>query len=305
MTVCVAAICDSRVVGAADRMLTAGDIEFEPEASKLHNINTAIGAMLAGDAALQSEIMGRFALDISARIERDPTNWLRVEDVANIYYGHYLDIKRERAEQKLLHPLGLDRSSFFEKQKLMDSTLVDKLATDLVNFNTSAIETIFAGIDKSGPHIYTVGNSGVSCQDLVGFAAIGVGAWHADSQLMIARHAKQRPMPETLLLVYSAKKRAEVAPGVGQATDMFMTGPAVGNYIEIGDHVLKALQDNYEIMNSEFKTSRENADGRIAQYVDDLTRPILNPEQSSLPTGEEDVSSVPDEPPANGSGNTA
>ena len=278
-------------------MLTSGDIEFEPEASKLRPINTAIGAMLAGNTASQSEIMERLTRDTNARIQSKPEEWLRVEDVANLYFSHYLEIKRECSEQKLLHPLGLDRSTFFEKQKMMDSNLVDKLAKDLVNFEMSPIETIFAGIDASGPHIYTVRNSGVLCNDWAGFASIGVGAWHADSQMMIARHTKQRPMPETLLLIYSAKKRAEVAPGVGQATDMFLTGPAVGGYIEIGQHVLDALQVNYETMNEEFKISRQSADERIAQYVRELTNPVANPEQSSTPSGETEPIPSPDEPP--------
>jgi len=296
VTVCVAAICDGRVVGASDRMLTAGDIEFEPEASKLRNMNNAIGAMLAGNTAMQSEIMGRLTRETYAQIESNRDEWLRVEDVANQYYKHYLDIKRERSEQRLLHPLGLDGSAFLEKQKQMDTNLIDKLAKDLVNFEMPAIEAIFAGIDGTGPHIYTVRNNGVSCQDWAGFASIGVGAWHADSQLMIARHTRQRPMPETLLLIYSAKKRAEVAPGVGQATDMFLTGPGVGGFIEIGGHVLQALQENYETMNEEFMTSRQKADERIAQYVHDLTSPVANPEQSSIPSGEADLSLEPNEP---------
>lgn len=57
MTVCVAAISQSStgtglmITGASDRMLTAGDIEFEPEQSKIQPLTNSIALMLAGDSA--------------------------------------------------------------------------------------------------------------------------------------------------------------------------------------------------------------------------------------------------------------
>ena len=56
----------------------------------------------------------------------------------------------------------------------------------------------------------------VACYDMIGFAAIGIGGWHAQSRFMFAKHTRRSPQPETLLLTYSAKKQAEVAPGVGK-----------------------------------------------------------------------------------------
>jgi hypothetical protein len=280
VTVCVAGICQGRVVGASDRMLTAGDIEFEPEQSKLIQVNAAMGAMLAGSTLLQSEIMQRLLRQVNERIEAEPQNWWKVEDVANAYFSHYLDIKRERALQKLLHPLGLDYDSFVQKQKEMNANLTVKLSQDLINFEMDHVAAIFGGIDATGPHIYIVRNDGPSCQDWAGFASIGVGAWHADSHLMIAGHHKLKTMPETLLQIYTAKKRSEVAPGVGSATDMFLVGPGLGGYIEIGGHVINELQNSYETMNEEFKISRQNADRRIAKYVEEIISKATTQDQS-------------------------
>ncbi len=131
------------------------------------------------------------------------------------------------------------------RQQEMAPELVRQLATELINFVPPRVATIFAGIDAFGAHIYSAQNGDVTCQDGVGFAAIGAGYWHADSQFMFAGHTRTRPMPETLLLSYSAKKRAEVAPGVGEGTDMFFIGPALGSYTLVGEHVLviKALEN--------------------------------------------------------------
>jgi hypothetical protein len=43
---------------------------------------------------------------------------------------------------------------------------------------------------------------------------------------MLAGHSPFSSSPETLLLTYLAKKRSEIAPGVGKGTDMFIIGPA-------------------------------------------------------------------------------
>src|SRR6266446_8708177 len=93
--------------------------------------------------------------------------------------------------------------------------------------------SLIMGVDNIGdevsPHIYTIHNTHISCDDRIGFSAIGSGSRHAESQFMLARHAWNRDTAETLLLTYSAKKDSEIAPGVGEETDLFMIGPAFGS----------------------------------------------------------------------------
>ena len=79
---------------------------------------------------------------------------------------------------------------------------------------------------RTTPPIFVVRDGYLSCEDVVGFASVGSGSRHAESQMMLARHAWNADLDPTLLTTYLAKKRAEVAPGVGTETDMFMiTGP--------------------------------------------------------------------------------
>src|SRR5713101_692573 len=77
VTVCIAAICDSSsVVVAADRMMSAGDIEFESTAenvdenavSKIVRITTSIVVMTAGDTAFQTEAMHHVSSVVQKRV---------------------------------------------------------------------------------------------------------------------------------------------------------------------------------------------------------------------------------------------
>src|SRR6266853_1595139 len=86
VTVCIAAICENgKLIGASDRMLTAGDIQFEPQQSKLVQLTSSMVAMIAGDSALQAEILYGVREEVARKIDADPTRWLRVSDVAEMY----------------------------------------------------------------------------------------------------------------------------------------------------------------------------------------------------------------------------
>lgn len=281
MTVCVAAICrGDTVIGASDRMITAGDIEFEPQQTKIYQLTTSIAIMVAGDSSIQSEITQRAYADVSKRIQAEPKNWWNIRDVAELYNEYYKEAKLKRAEGAILFPLGLDRNTFIGRQKEMDSQLIRQLATELINFAPPPISAIFAGVDSSGPHIYIAEDENIRCQDQVGFAAIGVGAGHANSQLMFAAHNRWKELPETLLIVYSAKRRAEVAPGVGETTDMFMIGPALGSFTYIGDHVLTELKKIYKAEQQREIRANLKARSSVNKYVEEMAKAATAKEQA-------------------------
>jgi hypothetical protein len=58
VTVCIAARSEMSIVGVSDRMLTSGDIQFDPSATpKLTVLTNSIAVMQSGDAAFNTEIM--------------------------------------------------------------------------------------------------------------------------------------------------------------------------------------------------------------------------------------------------------
>lgn len=270
MTVCVAARSGNFIFGASDRMLTGGDVEFEPDTAKIIPLTSSIAAMTAGDSALQSEILLELQKIVSARITAEPQNWLVIRDVAYMYAQIRNNIRRQRAEQAILLPLGLDCQSFVSRQSEMSEGFITKVSKELLNYSVASVSTIFTGVDSLGGHIYTVEDDSVRCHDSVGFAAIGSGYWHANSQLMLAKHNYESPVPDTLLLTYLAKRRAEVAPGVGKDTDMFMIGPTLGSYTRIHQTVLDQLNKTYNQILAEENENLERGRKEIQQYVERL-----------------------------------
>jgi len=254
-------------------MLTAGDVQFEPSSgTKTFALSGSMFVLAAGDAALQAEITMMAAREISARIAKEPHDWWKVREAAELYVKYYNIIKNKRAENAVLAPLNLDLSSFLGNQQTMDNRLVSDLAKELLNFEIPSVSAIFAGLDPDGSHIYTVHDNEVNCVDTVGFAAIGIGSRHASSQFMFARHAWDAPFPETLMLTYYAKRKAEVAPGVGTGTDMVIVGPTVNSLIKVAEPVIKKLDEEYhKIIRAETSAFRR-ARGEMNAYVEEITK---------------------------------
>ena len=286
MTVCIAAICEGiTIYGASDRMITVGDVtEYEPPTSKIVGLTSSIVAMMAGDMGLQSEIMRELQDFVNDRVARKPDEWLRVKDVVEWYVFYYLQAKLKRAENEVLIPLGLNRHTYLKEHP----DLVAKLAKELINYEMPGVETIITGIDThGGPHIYVTDGVNIRCSDSSGFAAVGTGAWHASSQFMLARHGFNSPMPETLLRVYVAKKRAETAPGVGKDTDMFFIGPKIGASSTIRADILVKLDKIYGKLIQGEKRTLKNAETEMKSHVRRITRASTKEAQAVAPPAAE------------------
>jgi len=259
VTVCVAGIAEKGIlVGASDRMLTAGDVEFEPDQSKIWTFSASIVALVSGDAGIQSDLLKEVEKQVRLWINKDPKEWVRVRDVVDLYCKEYRLLLRKRAESALLYPLGLTLESFLAKQKEMSPELVIGLSDKLSTFEMAEeAQTIFMGMDNDGPvgvsgeklnyaQLYVLDRDKFSWATTVGFAAIGIGKFHAESQFMIAGHSPSRPFHETVFQTYAAKKRAEVAPGVGKFTDMVVIGPGLGSLLKIEDKHIQGLDEIYQ-----------------------------------------------------------
>jgi hypothetical protein len=268
------------LVGACDRMLTAGDVEFEPDQFKIWMFSSAIVALVAGDSTLQSEIFKRVDIEVRRWIHLDPKTWVSVKDVAKLYCKKYRELLREHAEADLLSPFGLDINSFLEKQQDMSPEFVQQMADKLTAYDfPSLLESIFMGTDKDGPlgpkgeklvypQIYATEKDKLACLSTVGFVAIGIGKPHAESQFMFSGHWPAKPFNETMLLTYAAKKRAEVAPGVGKVTDMVVIGPGLGPVVKIEDQHIAQLDRIYQKSRKGASKVVERANNETAKLVE-------------------------------------
>ena len=284
VTICVAAICDgASILGASDRMLTAGNVEFQPPATKIFQLTTSIAVMVSGDMALQAEILSGLRSHIQTLLSAEPKpDWFSVRDVAGWYAFYYEAIKLRRSEKDYLLPLGLTKETYLSRQQELSPELVNRIATELINFSLPNTGVIVAGIDRMGAHLYIVSNGNITCQDAVGFAAIGAGAYHASSYFMFSGHARSGTLSKTLLLTYTAKRRAEVAPGVGVETDMFVVGPSVGTYSEISSDIIKKFENIYTVTVKGHSRVDLKAEGAAHEYIQEITRKATaKPEQAA------------------------
>lgn len=285
MTVCVAAMADKTIlVGTADRMLTAGEVEFEPDQAKMWQFSSAIVALVAGDATLQSEIMKRVDIEVKRWINNDPKTWVSVRDVANQYGKKYRELLREHAEADILNPLGLDLEKFLRRQGKMRPEIVADLVEKLTTYQfVSLLEAIFIGMDNDGPvgskgekltyaQLYATERDKVLCLNTVGFAAIGSGKSHAESQFMFSGHSPRKPFNETVLLSYAAKKRAEVAPGVGKVTDMVVVGPGLGPIVKVEESHLEKLDRIYKRSRNGASRATERAKLETLKFITEVRK---------------------------------
>ena len=274
MTVCIASRTYGAVFGISDRMVTSGDIQFEPSAQKMHFLTSSIAIMASGDLSFHTEILSEVNRIVLERIKAQPNVWISVKEVVDLYISERNTAKLKRAESEILSPLNLNRISYLTTQKVMDSDLVDKIAQELINFRVPDVSTIVMGVDQIGdnilPHIYTIQNNYISCDDSIGFSAIGSGSRHAESQFMLARHAWNSNTAETLLLTYSAKKDSEIAPGVGEETDMFMIGPGLGSAVKMNNETMGKLDNEYQKLKKARHQAQQDAMAEMRRFVDEL-----------------------------------
>jgi 20S proteasome alpha/beta subunit len=283
MTVCVAAICENTIFGASDRMITSADTQFQPSMPKTIPLTSSIVVMTSGDAALLTEVLTRVAADIAGCIEVAPTEWIQVRYAADRFALHWSAIRRERAERALLWPLGLTTEGFLDRQVRMDGKLVHELADAILKFSVPSTSCIIAGNDATGHHLFQVDDGNLIQLDSVGFATCGSGGRHAASQLMLAQYNRRASMSEGLLLVYSAKRRAEIAPFVGRETDFWMIGQQLGSFMFVtAPHTLQALDTQFrKLVRSEGK-AMDNAKKGIDKYLQKLVEQSAASNQTTI-----------------------
>jgi len=171
--------------------------------------------LVSGDLNTHSQAIQDTHAQIAGKPDAKPL------DIALIYGRSIQAINLRNAEAVILAPLGLNTDTFNVQQRDLSEGYVDTLRRQLQEFRGPDVEAIIAGSDGKEVHLYTIDHMGVvNCLDDTGFAAIGIGAWHARSRLMQIGYTNTRIFAPALASIFAAKKTAEIAPGVGEATDI-------------------------------------------------------------------------------------
>ncbi|MGD0515976.1 MAG: hypothetical protein ABSA26_00440 [Thermoguttaceae bacterium] len=249
MTVCIAAICDSgkTIVAATDRMFTLpGIVEFETVEGKIEPIGKTCVVLAAGHSPNATEVIAT----IIDRLQGNQSP-LRTK-LAEVVKQAYCTVRAEQAETSIVTSmLGADyirwkdRNVFLPTYLEKQPQIYGQMAmVQSQQFNLS-VEMIVAGIDGKGAFVYQISNPGVLLPlQKLGYASVGTGALHAVIYLSLCGQTPQRNVAETIAHVYTAKRIAEVAPGVGCKTDVVVIDEKRGIW-HCGEPVMMELDKVY------------------------------------------------------------
>lgn len=271
MTVGIGAICEKGVsaVVAADKMVTFGspmNLQTEPPAlKKIIELTERVVLVFSGGTADGEEIIAATRPRLTDPIKQS------VGKIAAVVRDSYAEHKQRRAEETILRPLlGADFRQF---QTLVaqspTSQILQQILGALSQHNLQT-EVLVAGLDDSGAQVFAVTHPGqLLSLATTGFGSIGSGGLHAGVRMSLARHTKAAPLAETVYNVYEAKRASEVAPGVGNLTDLAIIR---GNRIFFADGaLLKALETAHK------EKPALNADElkKLRQACDECTKQAL------------------------------
>jgi hypothetical protein len=231
MTVCIAAVCDGgrHIVVAADRMFTVSapvNLEFETAEQKIEDLSPSCVALSAGNSAYAKEIINATVKELAGA--RNPL----IENVAEAIKTSYIQIRANKVREQVILPmLGPDyiRHEQFNVSApaylAQQPQIYQQLIMQSANVNIGC-DFLVAGIDAGGARVCYVGHPGTLVWlDKLGYGAIGSGAVHATTRLSLGAQTRDTPLASSVMAVYAAKKGSEVAPGVGNATDIAIVYP--------------------------------------------------------------------------------
>lgn len=300
VTVCIAALCRfgglSGIIGVSDRLLTSGNTQYELPVRKTYPVTDEITVMIAGDVRLQSQILLDVKRIVEAKKTEDPNFRWFVEDIVDAWNGFYGEARKVAAERDILRPIGMDYSSYWDNQLKMPAYLAQDIHRKLQEYDFHNVSALFSGVDPEGAKIYVSHNGRSAFANATGFEAIGTGAFHANTLLRLTPYSQFLQCEEALMHVISAKKRAEVTPGVGPATDVFLIGPSPGEVVNLDEKTVADLERIYEKSRREERKITARAVESCKKYLYKLVAPLdtqpqeLPPSESLTPVfGEEEA----------------
>jgi len=268
MTVCIAAIANggTHVVTAADRMFTVGpplNVEFEPQITKVEQMSPSCLAMGAGNSLFVDQILK------SAKEAYRNVPGASVTQIAISVKEAYAKLREESIEEQIVkQTLGNDFLAFRARGGTLPAYLqpqpaiYQQIIVQANQFNLG-VDLIVTGIDDGGSHVYYVGNPGTMVSfDKIGYNAVGSGASHVAIRFALECMHPKTPLEDVLLAVYLAKKAAEVAPGVGQETEIRVISSK--EVWPAPDSFIATLQ---EAQSEKAKKAAPNADKVKAEYA--------------------------------------
>ena len=191
--------------------------------------------------------------------------------MANLYAADHALVRNRRTEVCILGPLGLNREMFLSRQSELDPALVADTAAQMQDqYWHLGTQSLIFGVDATGPHIYEVIDPGLALyREKPGFLAIGYGVQHFETVFMAARYDSNWPFMRALMLAFTAKRQAQMAPGVGETTDIFIVRKS-------GHRILSERDVEFSVVNQHHGLLMSKTRQLQADTVSQLTAALPN-----------------------------
>lgn len=196
-------------------------IEYESSRWKVLTVGSHHLILVAGDYTVISYTLRHFIETISGDKQRTTA------EIAEDLSASICKVRFEQAAKRNLMPLGVSfKAMLTEGMGFETLNIPDSLKQHLIGqFQAESLdlEAMVVGCDAKIASLLRVDCQGLITQhDDVGFLSIGGGGIHSSAYFMQLPYKHHALYPSAVLTTFLAKKRAEIAPGVGSLTDMFL-----------------------------------------------------------------------------------
>jgi len=257
MTQLIGVICENgkNVITLSDRMVSTGDmtLAFEHPRMKAVAISQRSVVMTAG--TLHEPDLPRQAKERSKGKDR-------IIEIADVLKEVYQEFRDKHVVDEVLRPFAGIKSfsEWHAKQRGLHDGLVMDLNQCITNYRLG-LSILLAGVDKIG-HLIRIDDPGTyRSYDSLSYCCIGMGDRHADNVFAWYKYSSTFKLNEALYIGFEAKKRAEMAGGVGRSTDILLIDE--NSIQEISSDTIKILEEVYN--DRESKSERAGFDERITK----------------------------------------
>lgn len=237
MTQLVGVLCEKRtkVVMVSDRMVTTSDgsLAFEHEAKSERLAPNAL--VLVAGTVHEPELITDTRNEI-----KGVTPILEIAEKLSERYGQ---LRLKRIESEVLRRVGIPSLAvFYQMQQGLHDSNVFELSKSIRDYDLG-LALLLGGVDERA-HLYRIGEPGTYRSfDQLGFCCIGSGDRHADPVFAFYRFSPDITLEGALTIAFEAKKKAEMAGGVGRNTDAWVLDDK-GIHV-VSTDTIKNLEDSH------------------------------------------------------------
>lgn len=257
MTQLVGAICEhgTKVITISDRMVSTGDMTLSFEHPRLKAFAVTEQSVVLTAGTVHEPDLLREAREKSKGRER-------IIDIANVIVEIYQEIRESHMIDEVLRPrLGIsEMDNWHQKQRMLHDGIVIDVDNEIQRYGLG-LHLLLAGIDDKS-HLIRIRDPGIyRSYDNLAYCTIGMGERHADNVFAWYKYSSEFPLNDAIYIAFEAKKRSEMAGGVGIATDVIVIDE--GGIKKLNDDTVANLEKIYN--EREKDRQRTGFDKRITE----------------------------------------